>query len=262
MCDKPVRTSYLGRIWSYNCTAHAWVDLEPLSWVRSPSCRGYDPCMDTRGARRVWIRRTEQSQWQETTSMALAPLTVVIRSDPASSRLWNVHSRLPVASRLGYFRCTCQQMCMCNYMDTNTFNVSFSFLKQHRLLNYLMSSKTQTVAYYLSFSGVTVLLEPRYYVFNFSLVRSDRLKRNQSITPRSYHQACFECVVELCKQGKSDAVAQIWADSVLWGKYADDLAKALITSAQNEDFSVVQKKNTVSLGPKLKENAVFSCIVS
>lgn len=95
---------------------------------------------------------------------------------------------------------------MCNYKDTNAFNDWFSLLKQGRLLNYLMSSKTQTIVSYLSFSGVTVSLEPRDYGSDFSLVTSDRLKRNQII---SYQQACFECVAELCKPGKSDTAPQI-----------------------------------------------------
>lgn len=129
MGEKPVRTSEWGRICSCNCTARAWVHSEPLSW--EVMYRGYDPCMDTWGARRVWIKTTEQSQRLQTTSGGWAPLTgrwssAVIQLLPD----WNVHSRLPVASRLGYFRRTRLQMCMFNCMDTNTFNDSFSFVKQ------------------------------------------------------------------------------------------------------------------------------------
>lgn len=64
---------------------------------------------------------------------------------------------------------------------------------------YLISSKTQLRIIYPFL--VSQFLEPRYTVFDFSLVTPNRLKRNQNITPHSYQQACLNALLSCANKG-------------------------------------------------------------
>lgn len=157
MGEKPVRTSEWGRICSCNCTARAWVHSEPLSWVLCTEVMIHvwtheepdvfelrqlnnpSDCKRPAGAGHPWLDGGHQ-QWSSFFQ------TEMYTHGCLSRLVWVI---------LGAHACKCA----CSIAWIQILLMTRSLLWSNRLLNYLISSKTQTVAYFWSFSGVTALLE-------------------------------------------------------------------------------------------------------
>lgn len=49
---------------------------------------------------------------------------------------------------------------------------------------------------------------------------------------------------------------------MFWDKNADDLAKSLITSAENKDVSVIKKKNITGAKAKRERRVLLDCAIN
>lgn len=137
--------------------------------------RGYDPCMDKRGATHVWLKGTEQSQWQETASRSLPPLASPWPSgllQPLPDWEMQTHGCLShlVWAILGAD--ASEYACAITWIQILLMTKAAQAAGSRELE---MSLKTPPTPYYLSFSGVAVLLEPCRHFNDFGLVTSSRL---------------------------------------------------------------------------------------